>query len=160
MYSELECGICYRTYTAGRRCPRELHCKHSFCESCLLVLYRHLGSPEARLEADRFIVCPLCRQTTSISGEGGVRSELRVDECALERLLAAGVLEEEGQHEDGCDDNEEATLPETPGEESDPSLGARRGPPRRFWRKVWRKIVGKSARDDLKNIAMMSCLMF
>ncbi|KAG8006164.1 hypothetical protein GBF38_005348 [Nibea albiflora] len=96
MYSELECGICYRTYNAGRRCPRELQCKHSFCESCLLALSRPLAPEEARQGADRSITCPLCRQTTSITGERPMRAELRVDECVLERLLSAGVLDRRG----------------------------------------------------------------
>ncbi|XP_073331179.1 RING finger protein 227 isoform X2 [Pagrus major] len=173
MYSELECGICYRTFNAGRRCPRELQCKHSFCESCLLALSRPLGSGE-----DASIDCPLCRHTTSISGEGKIRAELRVDECVLERLLAAGVLdqedpeeeEEEGDVQDGCDDSEEGQLPESAAEESDSSAGSRGGRLRRSCRKVWQKISGKSSRprggencltsDDMRNLAMMSCFMF
>lgn len=150
MCSELECGICYQSYNAARRCPRELRCKHSFCESCLLVLSR---------AADRLIVCPLCRQTTSISGERTVRAELRVDECVLERLLAAGLLqreeeeeeEEEGdREEDGCDDGEEAASLETPAGQSDSSSGARGGALRRSWRKVWRKILGKQEGGESK----------
>lgn len=155
MYSELECGVCYRTYNAGRRCPRELQCKHSFCESCLLALSRPLGADEGRLGADRSIVCPLCRHVTSMSEEGSVdlRVKLRVDEFVLERLIAAGVLDQEGddpEEEDGGhvqDGNEEATLPETPGEESESFAGSRGGGLRRSWRKVWRKISGKSSRQ-------------
>ncbi|XP_078132348.1 uncharacterized protein LOC144534340 [Sander vitreus] len=155
MYTEHEYGICYRTYNAGRRCPRELHCKHSFCESCLLALSRPLGPDEVRLGADRFIVCPLCRHTTSISGEGKLRAELRVDEFVLERLLASGVLyqeeedddpeEDESRVQDGCDDTEEPTLPETPAEDNDFSTGSRGGRLRRSCRKVWRLISGKSS---------------
>ncbi|TKS92875.1 RING finger protein 223 [Collichthys lucidus] len=174
MYSELECGICYRTYNAGRRCPRELQCKHSFCESCLLALSRPLGPEEARQGADRSIMCPLCRQTTSISGE----RQLRVDECVLERLLAAGVLDhqedaeeaDDGQVQDGCGDNgeeREAARTEAQAEESDSLAGSRGGRLRRTWRKVWRKISGKSSgqrggencmtSEDMRNLAMMSC---
>ncbi|XP_030285466.1 RING finger protein 227 [Sparus aurata] len=178
MYSELECGICYRTFNGGRRCPRELQCKHSFCESCLLALSRPQGPGEARLGADASIVCPLCRHTTSISGEGKVRAELRVDECVLERLLAAGVLDQEdpeeeeqdGEVQDGCDDKEVSTPPESAAEESDSPAGSRGGRLRRSCRKVWKKISGKSSRpsggencltgDDMRNLAMMSCFMF
>ncbi|XP_053199413.1 E3 ubiquitin-protein ligase-like [Scomber japonicus] len=178
MYSELECGICYRTYNAGRRCPRELHCKHSFCESCLLALSRPHGPEEARLEADRLIICPLCRHTTSIPGEGKMKAELRVDESILELLLTAGIVEkeeedpeeeEEGQVQGGGDDGEGATLPETDAEDSDSSAGSGEGRLRRSWRKVWRKISGKKPRqsrencmtsDDIRNLAMMSCYMF
>nr|XP_020484900.1 E3 ubiquitin-protein ligase RNF186-like [Labrus bergylta] len=108
MYSELECGICYQTYNAGRRCPRELQCKHSFCENCLLALSRPpQGGPDddgttARLGADKSIVCPLCRHVTSIHGDRRLRVELRVDERVLERLLTAGVLDREDD-----DDQEE-----------------------------------------------------
>ncbi|XP_034413475.1 RING finger protein 227 [Cyclopterus lumpus] len=167
---EHECGICYRTYNAGRRCPRELHCKHSFCESCLLALSRPLG-------ADRLIVCPLCRHHTSISGEGRkVRAELRVDECILERLLVSGVLdrqeeeEEEDDPDDRPDDNEEPAPPETPAEERDFSMGSRGERLRRSCRKVCRLISGKGSwrrggeiymnNDDLRNFAMMACYMF
>ncbi|XP_032367260.1 RING finger protein 227 [Etheostoma spectabile] len=179
MHTEHECGICYRTYNAGRRCPRELHCKHSFCESCLLALLQPLGPDEARLGADRSIVCPLCRQTTSISGAGKMRAELRVDEFVLERLLASGVLyqeeeddpeEGESRIQDGCDDTEEPTLPETPAESNDFSTGSRGGSLRRSCRKVWRLISRKRSQrrggensitnDDMRNLAMMSCYMF
>ncbi|XP_026208195.1 RING finger protein 227 [Anabas testudineus] len=182
MFSELECGICYQSFNAGRRCPRELHCKHSFCESCLLVLSRPLGSGETPADGDRSIVCPLCRQTTSISGERKMRAELRVDECVLERLLAAGVLSQEdeedkdqeeergGQDQHCCEDGEEEASPETPAEDNDSSALSRGAAVRRTWRKVWRKISGKRTGQtggencmtnaDLRNIAMMSCYMF
>ncbi|KAK2863104.1 hypothetical protein Q5P01_002637 [Channa striata] len=175
MYSELECGICYRTYNAGRRCPRQLHCQHSFCESCLRVLSRSPGARETHVGADRLIACPLCRQTTSIPDKSEMRAELKVDEGVLERLLAAGVLEQEetdeGESEDGeVQDGEEAPPPETPAEESDSSAGSRGGTLRRSWRKVWRKISGKSAQQrggenemttaELRTMAMMSCYMF
>ncbi|XP_041635596.1 E3 ubiquitin-protein ligase-like [Cheilinus undulatus] len=181
MYSELECGICYRIYNAGRRCPRELHCKHSFCESCLLALSRAPprggAGDEARLGADRSIVCPLCRHTTSIPGDRRIRVELRVDEDVLERLLAVGVLdrededdqeeeEEEGRVLEGSDDNEERTLPGTTAEESNSSPGSRGGRLRRSWSKVWRTISGRSSRqncmtnDDMRNLAMMASYMF
>ncbi|KAI3375761.1 hypothetical protein L3Q82_004057 [Scortum barcoo] len=167
MYSELECGICYRNYNAGRRCPRELRCKHSFCESCLLALSRALTPGEARQGAGgRSIACPLCRHRTDISGEGKVRAELRVDEGVLERLMSAGVLdnedpeeeeevveeeEEECQVQGGDDGREEATLPDTAAEESDSSVGSRGRSLRRSWRKVWRKISGKRGGERRDN---------
>ncbi|KAK9524767.1 hypothetical protein VZT92_017135 [Zoarces viviparus] len=178
MFSEHECGICYRTYNAGRRCPRELHCKHSFCESCLLLLA--LSRPQGPDGADALIVCPLCRHTTSVSGEGRVRAELRVDECVLERLLVSGVLDKEEEEEDeedpvghvqdGCDDTAEPTLPDTPAEESDFSAGSRGGRLRRSCRKVWRLVSRKGSQrrggehcmtnDDFRTIAMMASYMF
>lgn len=150
MYSELECGVCYRAYNAGRRCPRELRCKHSFCESCLRSLSRPPGPDEARPGADRSIVCPLCRHTTSIPEDGKIRAELRVDECVLERLLAVGMLDEdedELEEEVVCGDDEEPTLPESPAEESESIAVSRSGRFRRSWSKVWKKISGNGARQ-------------
>uniref|UniRef100_UPI003AAE8C0D RING finger protein 227 n=1 Tax=Centroberyx gerrardi TaxID=166262 RepID=UPI003AAE8C0D len=167
MYSELECGICYQSYNAGRRCPRELHCKHSFCESCLLALCRPQG-PEAGPGQEKLIVCPLCRDITSISGEGTMRAALRVDECVLERLVAAGVLEEEEEDEgeDAKDCDCERTLPESQAEESESSPGSRGGRLRRSWKRVWGKMnrqrggVHCMTNGDLRDIAMMTCYMF
>ncbi|CAB1426259.1 unnamed protein product [Pleuronectes platessa] len=171
MYSHIECGICYRTYNAGRRCPRELRCRHTFCEDCLLALSRPgEGSPGA----DTSIVCPLCRETTSIPGEGRIRSELRVDESVLARLMEAEVLdqEEDGDPEEAQepDEDEGATLRETQAEESDSSSGSRGGKVRRSLKKVWKVISGKSLQqgggencmtdDDMKNFAMMSCACY
>ncbi|KAF7657821.1 hypothetical protein LDENG_00021320 [Lucifuga dentata] len=183
MYSELECGICYQIYNAGRRCPRELQCKHTFCESCLLALSRTQGPDKARLRPATLIVCPLCRHVTSISVEEATRSALRVDECVLERLMASGVLEqeeglveedEEDEVESDCED--QVILPEISAEEEeeeeeeDSSQGSRAGSLWRSLRRVWGKISGRSARrrrgelcmtsDDLRNFAMMSCYMF
>ncbi|XP_019951044.2 RING finger protein 227 [Paralichthys olivaceus] len=176
MYSHIECGICYRTYNAGRRCPRELRCCHTFCEGCLLALSRPgEGSPGAGTS----ILCPLCRHSTSISCQGRIRSELRVDEGVLARLMEAGVLDQEEEEEEAedpekdpeeaPDQDEGATLQVTQAEESDSSAVSRGGRLRRSWKKVWRVISGKSLQqgggqncmtsDDLRNLAMMSCYM-
>lgn len=141
MPSDLECGVCFRAFNAGRRCPRELRCHHSFCESCLLVLSRTPGPEEAPCS----ITCPLCRNTTSVSGESQVRAELRVDEDVLERLMSAGVLdreEEEEEEEEEQEAEEERTLPDAPAQESASFPDTRGGRLRRSWKKVWRKING------------------
>ncbi|XP_060922034.1 E3 ubiquitin-protein ligase-like [Limanda limanda] len=171
MYSHIECGICYRTYNAGNRCPRELRCHHTFCESCLLALSRPgEGSPGA----DTSILCPLCRHTTSIPCEGRIRSELRVDEVVLARLMQAEVLEEEEEEDPEevaeQEEDEGATLREAQAEESDSSSGSRGGKVRRSLKKVWKVIIGNGSQqgggqnsmtsDDLRNLAMMSCHMF
>ncbi|XP_069025912.1 E3 ubiquitin-protein ligase RNF182-like [Embiotoca jacksoni] len=152
MSSEIKCTVCYWTYNAGRRCPRELHCKHSFCESCLLALSRPL-SP-VRSHQGRLIICPLCRFITSISGEGQLRAELRVDECTMERLLAAGVLDQEEDEDpeemvQDCDDEEEegqATRLDTSAAGSDSIAGTVGGRLRRSWSKLWLKIWAESPR--------------
>ncbi|XP_072315008.1 RING finger protein 227 [Eucyclogobius newberryi] len=190
MYTELECAICYLPFNTGRRCPLELRCKHTFCESCLLALSRaleaHRGAhrEEAHREAhreaahrgqDRAIVCPLCRHTTSISGEEQIRLELRVDECAMEQLLVTGLYleteEEEEPEEAGQAPEEEGAPAESASEDSDLSGGFSRGRLRRTLRKVWTKISGKNTRDtgndstdmssdDMRNLALIACYMF
>ncbi|XP_076015459.1 RING finger protein 227 [Genypterus blacodes] len=175
MYSELECGICYQMYNTGRRCPRELQCKHSFCESCLLAL----SQPQGAEQPDRLIICPLCRQVTSISGEERIKAALRVDECVLELMVAADVLNEEGDPvEEGGEDedqvhgdcDDQAIPHESPAEEEHSPPGSRRRRLRRSLRRVWRKISGQDAQqsggemcmtnDDFRIIAMMASNMF
>ncbi|XP_023130766.2 E3 ubiquitin-protein ligase-like [Amphiprion ocellaris] len=173
MYSEIDCGVCYRTYNTGRRCPRELHCKHTFCESCLLALSRPPRPAEGDPGADRLILCPLCRHTTSISGERRLRAELRVDECALERLVAAGALdqEEDDDPEDSGQTEEEeveAGLGGSSGQESGSAAGTGGGRLRRSWKRVWRMIIGKDAGreteigcltdEDFTSLAIMSSM--
>ncbi|KAM4611389.1 RING finger protein 227 [Polymixia lowei] len=164
MFSELECGICFQSYNAGRRCPRELQCKHSFCESCLVSLCRQASS-------DTSIVCPLCRRITTVSGEEKLRAALRVDESVLELMVAAGVLEDseaDDDVKDECEVNRGETLPESPAEGGDSSSGLRGGRFRRSWKRMWAKITGDTQRgrthcmtdDDIRDLAMMSCYMF
>lgn len=156
MYSELECGICYRHYTPGLRCPRELGCHHTFCESCLRALSRTPTPDEWRCGAGSCVIlCPLCRESTFISSEGTIRAELRVDECVLVRLLDEGVLEreEEEEEEDPVDQVTEnqklsATTPETPAEEGESSPAHRGSRLRRSWKKVWRVISGKDSEQS------------
>lgn len=90
-----------------------------------------------------------------------MRAELRVDEEALELLMSAGVLDREGddpeeegeeEEEDGRrGSEEEATLSDTPTEESEAFSDSRGGRLRRSCRKVWRKISGKSSQQRNTN---------
>lgn len=155
MFSETECGICYRTYNAGSRCPRQLSCKHTFCEKCLVMLARSMESPEPQ------ILCPLCRHFTSLS-EATIKEKLPVDEDILKRLVTAGCLEgctdedEDGEepNEDPSDQRKEESLPPT----------TPRGRLVRSIRRLCKKIVGDGRRncmtnEDLRDLAMMSCYM-
>ncbi|CAL8242024.1 unnamed protein product [Merluccius merluccius] len=139
---ELECGICYEPYNAAQRCPRELHCKHSFCESCL-----------AALRLDDVIACPLCRQITHVPGVARVRAALRVDECVLERMVSAGVLLDQDSTADDGADHSEGSRDEMPDVScldgsSDSSSGSRDGRFRQSWKNMWRKILGRKPRGD------------
>lgn len=140
MDSDLECGVCYQLFNAGHRCPRELQCKHTFCQRCLRALLTPRG----------LILCPLCRHPTPVSQEGRVRAELRVDEGALERLLAAGLLDQSGDDDDDEEEDVRAekgrtTPPDEPQQGGVEAFsGSRGGRLRQSWRKVWRRISGKN----------------
>lgn len=140
MCSELECGICYRSYNTGRRCPRELQCKHSFCERCLVTLSQssvcEVESTKECSPQDKTIVCPLCRYPTPVSGK--VRAALRVDEGILERMVLSGVLSMTDDEEDSEDDE---TSQENSAEERDSSSGSIVGRFRCSLRRVWGKLT-------------------
>ncbi|CAL1590900.1 unnamed protein product [Knipowitschia caucasica] len=170
--AELECAVCFLTYNAGRRCPRELHCKHTFCESCLLALAQAVGLNEA----DRAIVCPLCRQTTCVSAEERLRAQLRVDESAMEQLLLSELLLTEDPAEPNEPEKEEETEGqlspcESSAQDSDLSMGSSRLRLRRTLRRVWKKISGRDAQqnendfadmssEDMRNFALFASYMF
>ncbi|XP_051982943.1 E3 ubiquitin-protein ligase RNF182-like [Xyrauchen texanus] len=153
MPSETECGICYRTFNVVRRCPRQLSCKHTFCESCLVTLARSVESSEPR------IMCPLCRHSTPLS-EATIKDNLPVDEDILELMVTAGSLE-------GCTDDDEDT--EEPDQEASSPRKEDSPPPRspsgrlmRSIRRLFKQITGESRRncmtdEDLRDLAMMSC---
>uniref|UniRef100_A0A4W5KAR8 Si:ch73-335l21.4 n=1 Tax=Hucho hucho TaxID=62062 RepID=A0A4W5KAR8_9TELE len=168
MCSEHECGICYRSYNTDRRCPHELQCKHSFCESCLVTLSRpSVCEVEPRKDCsrqDKTIVCPLCRYTTSVSGK--VRAALRVDEGILERMVVSGILiSMTDDEEDSEEEEDDETSHENSAEERDSSSGSIVGRFRRSLRRVWGKLTRNHDQrradcmtdEDLRDLAMMSC---
>ena len=55
---ELVCPICTDFFVR----PRSLICLHSFCENCLVQLWRVTGEQET-------LTCPECRANTSLSDE-------------------------------------------------------------------------------------------
>lgn len=133
MNSDLECGVCYQLFNAGHRSPRELHCKHTFCERCLRALLTPRG----------LILCPLCRHPTPVSQESRVTTDLRVDEGAMERLMVAGLLDQSGE-DDEAEEGRTALPGETHQGGVEASSGSRGGRLRQSWRKVWRRISGKN----------------
>ncbi|XP_030636068.1 RING finger protein 227 [Chanos chanos] len=169
MCEDLDCGICYRVYNTGRRCPRLLSCKHSFCESCLITLSRRAPCHSAKSQTDSTIVCPLCRHATSLT-DGGVKDKLPVDEDVLERMMTSGVLE--ANSNDNADDEEphndtsdHCSVTQTDSD-NDTSPTTRRG---KVWRSLCRfcdKITGGNRRgdscmtdQDVRDLALMSCYM-
>ena len=53
--SLLTCAVCYEMYKK----PKYLHCHHSYCEECM-----------AKLLKESKIICPECRETSTVPPEG------------------------------------------------------------------------------------------
>ncbi|XP_065125966.2 RING finger protein 227 [Paramisgurnus dabryanus] len=155
MFLETECGICYRTYNAGLRCPRQLSCKHTFCERCLATLAQSNEIPDPRIQ------CPLCRTITSLS-DATIKDKLPVNEDILERLVKAASLEGLADDDEEFEEpNQDATCPRK--EESSPPRTPR-GRLMRSIRRLCKKIIGDDRTncmtdEDLRDLAMMSCYM-
>ncbi|XP_034020381.1 RING finger protein 227 isoform X2 [Thalassophryne amazonica] len=168
MDSDLECGVCYRLYNGGARCPRELSCGHSFCERCLRALCHPAAAADDASSPACRIDCPLCRRATSVSQLDNIKKELRLNEDTFERMLAAGVLSEEEEEEElQKGSEEEAALTESQAEESDSSPASPRGSFRRSFRRLWKMLTGNSSEqrdcvtsDDMRCLAMMANYMF
>ncbi|XP_062305418.1 E3 ubiquitin-protein ligase-like [Osmerus eperlanus] len=169
MSSELECGICYQIFNRGLRCPRELQCHHSFCESCLVTLSRHLVFESDPTEVcsgrGKTIGCPLCRHITIVPG-GQVRGALPANECVLELLVAAG--DAEASDTEDMEVDEEEACSDTPAEENVSTDRAGGGRFRRSMCRLWGKITGNGQTQrrrgthcmtdsDMRDLALMSC---
>lgn len=138
MLSELECAICYRLFDTGGRCPLQLACEHSFCESCLLKLAA-CRSDES--QSGSRIICAFCRHTTRLTEEK-LRDNLSVDEDILHRLEAEGVLEDSAER---TDDEEPRT--ETSSQSKEDHLPrTQRGRVWRSIRRLYKKIKGPNQR--------------
>lgn len=149
MVPEMECGICYQSYNAGRRCPRQLSCKHSFCESCLLTLAQSANIPEPR------IACPLCRHSTSLS-DARVQDNLPVDEDIFERLVTAGSLEEcTDDDEDTEEPKQDASSP--PKEDVSPPPRSRKGHLMKCIRRLCKRVNGDVRRSEYFTSITCSC---
>ncbi|KAM6931354.1 uncharacterized protein FYW49_003224 [Xenentodon cancila] len=60
---DLECSICFSQFNNVFRCPKMLHCKHTFCLECLARINVKSAEPSA-------IQCPLCRGLTPLPALG------------------------------------------------------------------------------------------
>ncbi|KAG7330325.1 hypothetical protein KOW79_006547 [Hemibagrus wyckioides] len=157
MLSELECGICYRLFDTGRRCPRRLDCKHSFCESCLLTLAACQSEPS---QSGSRIICAFCRHTTLLNEEK-LRDNLPVDEDILVRLEVDGVL---GETESDAEDDEEPRTETSSHSKEDHLPTTHRG---RVWRSIkrlYKKLKGPNQRGcitdaEMRDLALMACYM-
>ncbi|KAL2079768.1 hypothetical protein ACEWY4_025512 [Coilia grayii] len=174
---ELECGVCYQIYNAGRRCPRELKCKHSFCECCLKLLAQsaaHVTEGCHDVPAEVTVLCPLCRYPTILVLADEVRGQLPVDEDLFEHLLSSGILNDSMFDDDDGDPEEFEQVVSKCEERTDDTLGTEAVPRsrgRRLWRSFKRfcgKVIGDSGvrdrRDvltdeDMRDLVLMSCMM-
>ncbi|XP_066536436.1 E3 ubiquitin-protein ligase RNF182 [Hoplias malabaricus] len=60
---ELECKICYCSYSLAGRRPKVLECCHRLCAKCLVKILDLGESPP------NAVVCPFCRYVTALPGE-------------------------------------------------------------------------------------------
>lgn len=77
---DLECSICFSQFNNIFRCPKMLHCKHTFCLECLARINVKAAEPST-------IQCPLCRGLTPLPALGLPR--LATDPSVLSYLPAA-----------------------------------------------------------------------
>ncbi|XP_017288581.1 E3 ubiquitin-protein ligase RNF183 [Kryptolebias marmoratus] len=77
---DLECSICFSQFNNIFRCPKMLHCKHTFCLECLARINVKSAEPSA-------IQCPLCRGLTPLPTLG--LPKLTTDSDVLSYLPAA-----------------------------------------------------------------------
>uniref|UniRef100_A0A8C7XZZ4 RING-type domain-containing protein n=1 Tax=Oryzias sinensis TaxID=183150 RepID=A0A8C7XZZ4_9TELE len=77
---DLECSICFSQFNNVFRCPKMLHCKHTFCLECLARINVKSAEPNA-------IQCPLCRGLTPLPTLG--LPKLATDSDVLSYLPAA-----------------------------------------------------------------------
>ncbi|KAF3695323.1 RING finger protein 223 [Channa argus] len=77
---DLECSICFSQFNNIFRCPKMLHCKHTFCLECLARINVKSAEPST-------ILCPLCRGLTPLPNLG--LPKLTTDSTVLSYLPAA-----------------------------------------------------------------------
>ncbi|XP_036426279.1 E3 ubiquitin-protein ligase KEG [Colossoma macropomum] len=92
---DLECGVCYQSYSRSERVPRMLFCNHTFCTACLETMAVERSSMLS-------VRCPLCRQVSCVRRGHGLQDALWVNsrlwDCIAED--PEQEQEEEGQEEE------------------------------------------------------------
>ncbi|KAJ8277070.1 hypothetical protein GJAV_G00071160 [Gymnothorax javanicus] len=89
-----ECGVCYMPYSRRDRVPRVLHCRHTFCATCLELM----AQPKSGLLAVR---CPLCRQMTCVGHGLGLQEALWVNAKVWDQIPESEEEEEEEEENNG-----------------------------------------------------------
>lgn len=84
-----ECGVCFEPYSRQERIPRVLHCRHTFCATCLETM----SQPKSGMLT---VVCPLCRQMTCV-GRGRTLHEALWVNSRLWNQITESTEEEEDE---------------------------------------------------------------
>ncbi|XP_041700926.2 E3 ubiquitin-protein ligase RNF186 [Coregonus clupeaformis] len=83
-----ECGVCYQPYSRQERIPRVLHCRHTFCATCLETM----SQPKSGMLT---VCCPLCRQTTCVGRGLSLQEALWVNSRLWDYIPESKEEEEE-----------------------------------------------------------------
>ncbi|XP_038856634.1 RING finger protein 208 [Salvelinus namaycush] len=83
-----ECGVCYQPYSRQDRIPRVLHCRHTFCATCLETM----SLPKSDMLT---VCCPLCRQTTCVGRGLSLQEALWVNSRLWDYIPESKEEEEE-----------------------------------------------------------------
>ncbi|XP_029367103.1 RING finger protein 225 [Echeneis naucrates] len=94
---DLECAICFSQFNNVFRCPKMLHCKHTFCLECLARMNVKSAEPNA-------IQCPLCRSLTPLPTLGLPKLTTDFDvlsylPAAMQRVYSIRFLRNKGKLE-------------------------------------------------------------
>ncbi|XP_058492643.1 E3 ubiquitin-protein ligase rnf152 [Solea solea] len=94
---DLECSICFSEFNNVFRCPKMLHCKHTFCLECLARINVKSAEPSN-------ILCPLCRGLTPLPTLGLPRLPTDSDvlsylPAAMQRVYSIRFLRKKGKLE-------------------------------------------------------------
>ncbi|XP_023998498.1 uncharacterized protein [Salvelinus sp. IW2-2015] len=88
-----ECGVCYQPYSRQDRIPRVLHCRHTFCATCLETM----SLPKSDMLT---VCCPLCRQTTCVGRGLSLQEALWVNSRLWDYIPESKEEEEEEEKEE------------------------------------------------------------
>ncbi|KAL1023378.1 hypothetical protein UPYG_G00040080 [Umbra pygmaea] len=94
---DMDCGVCYQPYSRQDRIPRVLHCRHTFCTTCLETM----SQPRNGLLTVR---CPLCRQTTCVGRGLSLQEALWVNSRFWDNISESTEEEEEEEAIEGIEE--------------------------------------------------------
>ncbi|CAL1593247.1 unnamed protein product [Knipowitschia caucasica] len=88
---DTECSVCLLPFSRLERIPRLLHCRHTFCQTCLETLSQSRGGLLT-------ICCPLCRRVTCIGRGLGLHGALWVDSGVWDQIVEEDEEEDEEEN--------------------------------------------------------------